>query len=86
MRNRFVAIKVLHSTETWFDLYTEKKRKDGSTYTQKHVGQIQRDEWIAFIMRQHDYLRLNGLLPGIPAATLAERFKFEEEQKRKVQL
>lgn len=80
MKIRRLKLKALR-TGNAVEIYGEKKRNDGATFTSAWLGTLDLPDFVEFITHHYEDLRLNGCVPGIPDATLAERFAFEEKSK-----
>lgn len=80
MKQRRLKLKAVR-TENHVEIYSEKKRKDGSTFTSAWVGTLDLADFVAFVTHHYEDLRLSGCPPGIPAATLADRFLWEEKNR-----
>jgi hypothetical protein len=81
MKARHLKLKAIQ-TGNLVEIYAEKKRKDGSTFTSAWLGTVDLPEFVEFVTYHFEDLRLRGYLPGIPAATLCEQFAFAASLKK----
>lgn len=84
MKQRRLKLKAVR-TEGTVELYAEKKRKDGSTFTSAWLGTMDTADFVEFVIHHEEDLRIHGCLPGIPAATLVEQIMWAERKRQPVQ-